>query len=72
MTQYFYLYPDKEYILTEFSIEGKNNVASNRMAPVNVDRMAELLPAGDNRALFMPFDNDKWIRYQSHALISTH
>ena len=38
------------------------------MAPVNVDRMAELLPAGDNRALFMPFDNDKWIRYQSHAL----
>ena len=68
LTQYFYLYPDKEYILTEFSIEGKNNVASNRMAPVNVDRMAELLPAGDNRALFMPFDNDKWIRYQSHAL----
>lgn len=39
-----------------------------RMAPVNVDRMSGLLPAGDNRALFMPFDNDKWIRYQSHVL----
>lgn len=67
LTQYFYLYPDKEYVLTEFTLEGNDQIASNRMAPVNVDRMSEeLLPAGDNRALFMPFDNDKWIRYQSH------
>lgn len=68
LTQYFYLYANKEYVLTEFTLEGKENVSSNRMAPVNIDRMPELLPAGDNRALFMPFDNDKWIRYQSHTL----
>lgn len=68
LTQYFYLYPDKEYILTEFTVEGKEPISSNRMAPINIDRMPGLLPAGDNRALFMPFDNDKWIRYQSHPL----
>lgn len=68
LTQYFYLYPDKEYVLTEFTLEGKDKIASAWMAPVNVDHMPGVLPAGDNRALFMPFDNDKWIRYHSHAL----
>lgn len=68
LTQYFYLYPDKEYVLTEFTLEGKDKIASARMAPVNVDHMPMLLPVGDNRALFIPFDNDKWIRYQSHVL----
>ena len=38
------------------------------MAPVNVDSISGFLQAGDNRALFVPFDNDKWIRYQSHPL----
>ena len=38
------------------------------MAPVNIDRMPALLAEGDNRALFQPFDNDCWIRYQSHPL----
>lgn len=68
LTQYFYLYRDNEYMLTEFTLEGNDEIASSRMAPVNVDHMPELLPAGDNRALFMPFDNDKWVRYQSHVL----
>lgn len=68
LTQYFYLYPDKDYLLTDFTLEGKEEVRSNRMAPVNVNRMPELLQAGDNRALFVPFDNDKWVRYQSHPL----
>lgn len=68
LTQYFYLYPDKDYLLTDFTLEGKGEVRSNRMAPVHVDRMPELLQAGDNRVLFVPFDNDKWVRYQSHPL----
>lgn len=67
--QSFYLYPEKDYLLTEFSLEGGDTgVESNYMAPVNIDRMPALLAAGDNRALFQPFDNDCWIRYQSHPL----
>ena len=68
LTQYFYLYPEREYLMTDFTIEGKEMVSSNRMAPVNVESLPGLLQAGDNRALFVPFDNDKWIRYQSHPL----
>lgn len=68
LTQYFYLYPDKEYVLTDFTLEDEQEIRSNRMAPVCIDRMPDLLPAGDNRALFIPFDNDKWVRYQSHPL----
>lgn len=69
LTQSFYLYPDKEYVLTDFTLEHKNGVASNYMAPVNMDSVPSLLNSGkNNRALFIPFDNDKWIRYQSHPL----
>ena len=68
LTQYYYLYPGKEYILTDFTVEAKEEIRSGRMAPVNVDSISGFLQAGDNRALFVPFDNDKWIRYQSHPL----
>lgn len=66
LTHSFYLYPDKEYLLTDFTLESDEEISSNRMAPVNMDSIPDLLKAGDNRALFVPFDNDKWVRYQSH------
>jgi alpha-galactosidase len=68
LVQSFYIYPGKDYILTEFTLESKTEFSTNYMAPVNVDRMPEILKKGDNRALFIPFDNDKWIRYQSYPL----
>jgi len=68
LVQVFYLYADKNYVLTEFSLLSKSEIASNYMAPVNVDAMPEILTKGDNRALFIPFDNDKWVRFQSHPL----
>lgn len=69
LVQSFYIYPEKDYLLTEFTLEGGDtDVESNYMAPVNIDRMPALLAAGDNRALFQPFDNDCWIRYQSYPL----
>lgn len=69
LVQSFYLYPDKDYFLTDFTLEDKNGVASNWMAPVHIAQMPPILQAGDNnRALFIPFDNDAWVRYQSHPL----
>jgi len=68
LKQYFYLYPEKDYLFTDFTLESKTELASNYMAPVCADKMPELLRQGDNRALFVPFDNDKWIRYQSHPI----
>ena len=67
LTHSFYLYPAIDYVLTDFTLQGEGEVASNYMAPVNVDSMQPF--AGDNsalRMLFVPFDNDCWIRYASH------
>ena len=72
LVQSFYVYPTKDYVLTDFTLESTSEMASNYMAPVNVDRMPEVLNLGENnRALFIPFDNDCWIRYQSHPLTFT-
>lgn len=68
LIQSFYLYDDKDYLLTDISIESETLVASNYMAPVSVDKIDSLLEKGDSRALFIPFDNDKWIRFQSYPL----
>jgi alpha-galactosidase len=35
------------------------------MAPLVSSFPVGLFPSGDNRALFVPFDNDKWIRYNA-------
>ncbi|MDR0506693.1 MAG: alpha-galactosidase [Dysgonamonadaceae bacterium] len=69
LIQSFYVYPDKDYVLTDFVLTDKSGVESNYMAPLNVDNMPSVLAGnGDCRALFIPFDNDKWIRYRSHTL----
>lgn len=69
MEQQFYPIPGKNYFLTEFTLNGESaEVESNLMAPINIDEMPQLLDKGTNRALFIPFDNDKWVRYQSHPL----
>lgn len=68
LTQTFYLYSEKDYILTEFTLEDKRGeVSSNYMAPVNLENL-NIVCDESNRALFIPFDNDCWIRYRSHPL----
>lgn len=68
LIQSFYLYDGTDYLLTDISVESETLVAFNYMAPVNIDRIDFLFEKGDNRALFVPFDNDKWVRFQSHPL----
>lgn len=69
LVQSFYQYPGRDYLLTDFTLQASaGSIASNYMAPVNLTDMTQVLGTGDNRALFVPFDNDKWIRFQSHPL----
>jgi alpha-galactosidase len=69
LVQTFRIYPDKDYVLTDFTLDDPKGVTSNYMAPVTIDRMPPLLNAnGESRALFVPFDNDAWIRYRSQPL----
>lgn len=67
LEQKFYLLATNDYVLTDFTLESSVDIASNYMAPVVVEKIN--LVGGDNaRALFIPFDNDAWVRYQSHKL----
>lgn len=68
MEQVFYLYADHDYFFTEVSLRGEE-VSSNFMAPL-VSNKVSLGKEGDNRVLFVPFDNDTFISYNSKSLQS--
>lgn len=65
MVQTFRLYQKLDYFLTDVKILGRPKVTSNFMAPLVTCTPSQFFPAGDNRALFVPFDNDKWVRYDA-------
>ncbi len=65
MEQIFYVYPGHDYFFTEVLLKG-NGLKTNYMAPLVTD-LAELRK-GDNRMLFVPFDNDTFIRYSAKAM----
>jgi hypothetical protein len=73
--QNFYVYQTREYVLLEAVIESPDGVETNYLAPIAAGAQggtAEVLslgPAGDPRFLFVPFDNDGFIRYRSDRLI---
>jgi alpha-galactosidase len=68
IVQRFYIEENREYVRTDFTLTHKSEISSNYMAPVNIDLMPVVMDANEGRALFIPFDNDKWIRYKSHPL----
>lgn len=65
LTRNFYLYENKDYILTDFNLESSRDLSSNYMAPIYSNATTGFLPIGENQTLTVPFDNDKWVRYQS-------
>lgn len=67
MIQSFWLYENVDFIIMDVSLQDKRSVHSNYMAPLISDSETVFLPIGDNRSLFVPFDNDKWIRYNAYS-----
>jgi len=64
MIQSFRLYQNTDYFITDVTISRQPGATSNYMAPL-VFQSPVQFPPGDNRALKVPFDNDKWIRYEA-------
>lgn len=62
LTERFRIY--KDYILTEVIIEGADKVRLNYIAPVVTHEMPCIVRT-DWRRLFVPFDNDAWVRYRT-------
>ena len=65
--QRIYLYSGKPFIHTELEVAAEEGVALNYMAPVSITKGYALF--GEERkechSLFIPFDNDAFIRYRS-------
>jgi alpha-galactosidase len=66
MKQIFYCYSNKDFIITELEIDG-HALSSNYMAPI-VTSKASLYAGAKLQTLFVPFDNDTFIRYKSKDL----
>lgn len=66
--QLFYTYPGKPYFFVQVRVLGQG-AAFNYMSPM---ANAHITPVngGDKRALYVPFDNDMWARYDAKALDS--
>ena len=66
MQQMFYVYDTVGYFFTEVSIQG-TSLSSNYMAPLATNAVS-LPVAGEYRSLFVPFDNDTFVRYDAKPL----
>ncbi|EHQ29099.1 alpha-galactosidase [Mucilaginibacter paludis] len=66
MEQVFYIYQSQDYFFTDVWLKG-TALSSNYMAPL-VAPEGDILQKGDVRDLFVPFDNDTFIRYNAKAV----
>jgi alpha-galactosidase len=65
--QIFYVYPNRSYFFTEVVLKG-NDLRSNYLSPLSSTEV-NLNSKGDNRILFVPFDNDTFIRYDAKSTL---
>ena len=68
LQQVFYTYKGRHSFLMEVILKGQK-LSSNYMSPL-IATNAETGPSGDNRTLFVPFDNDAFVSYNSKSLKS--
>lgn len=66
LEQVFYVYPGHDYFFTEVYLRGAG-LKSNYMSPM-VSNEVNINAKGDNRTLFVPFDNDTFIRYNAKSM----
>lgn len=65
--EYYYIYSDKPYILTQLVLVSNSKISSNYLAPVYSTSEVKFLPAEENYNLFVPWDNDEWVSYNNYA-----
>lgn len=65
------LYDHGRFVTVQSTLSGKKDISTNGLSPVSAEKQA-LRPGGTARVLFIPFDNDCWIRYASHPLGFEH
>lgn len=67
--QHFTLEPDMPWLLVRLSLEGNDIISSNYLCPLYIQGRVFPLPnARKPRLLYVPYDNDKWIRYKAQEM----
>lgn len=74
MTQTYYIYDDLDYILTKVSVESDEIISSNFMSPITAmgNEIVDIGKINDGRSLFVPYDNDAWVRYRGDEINGQH
>ena len=75
MVQEYWLYTNQSFMLTRVSAKGEKQLQTRYMAPLKSETSLQVLPIGENYSLFVPFDNDKWVRYVAFPfdkVVSSH
>lgn len=65
VTQTLNFYPSKEFVTTEIRVSAPRTLTTRYMAPVAVTEGFPLFDRTGNYALFIPYDNDAWVRYRN-------
>lgn len=66
MQQLFFTYPGKDYFFTQLIVTGAEG-GCNYLSVLNSGAV-QMEKEADSRAVFIPFDNDAWMRYHSSNL----
>lgn len=68
--QIYTVYEGKSFFLTQLEAVNTSSMTTNNMAPIVVNNSGgvDIGSYTDNRALFVPFDNDNWIRYKAQSI----
>ena len=74
MRQSFYLYENLPYILVKVELSSAEMLSTNFMAPVSTsgEDVVRIGEKQDARALFVPYDNDNWVRYNAEPIKGAH
>ena len=72
VTHTYYIYSNRDYILTDVKLTSNSELAINKIAPVRSSSTTQILDAGSNLHLSVPFDNDEWVRYETSKFGRTH
>ncbi|WP_029904887.1 hypothetical protein [Prevotella sp. 10(H)] len=68
LNQIFYTYPDKDYFFTEVKLSSNTDISTNYLAPIFTCSKDLFSDEDSNNMLFIPFDNDAWVRYATLPL----
>ena len=72
ITHTYYIYSDKDYILTDVALESDSELEINYIAPIRTTASSQILDAGTNYFIYVPFDNDGWTRYETKLFGDWH